>query len=130
MKLQTLILSSVLGLMAGTALAGAPVDVYKSPYCGCCGKWVEHLRRNGFEVVRVMDAQSHDHLSTKIFYFGNMEEVRRILSVLPEVLTDAELFQDERMGTHIRIIIGKDLIEKNRNLTWNKSLSVTSKKNG
>ena len=29
MKLQTLILSSVLGLMAGAALAGAPVDVYK-----------------------------------------------------------------------------------------------------
>ncbi|MBZ0105470.1 MAG: DUF411 domain-containing protein [Sulfuricella denitrificans] len=26
------------------------VDVYKSPYCGCCGKWVEHLRQNGFEV--------------------------------------------------------------------------------
>lgn len=50
MKLQTLILSSVLGLMAGTALAGAPVDVYKSPYCGCCGKWVEHMRAQGFDV--------------------------------------------------------------------------------
>ena len=50
MKLQTLILSSVLGLMAGTALAGAQVDVYKSPYCGCCGKWVEHMRAQGFDV--------------------------------------------------------------------------------
>ncbi|MEK7737434.1 MAG: hypothetical protein AAB319_06740 [Pseudomonadota bacterium] len=26
------------------------VDVYKSASCGCCGKWVEHLRQNGFEV--------------------------------------------------------------------------------
>jgi hypothetical protein len=26
------------------------VLVYKTPTCGCCGKWVEHLRANGFEV--------------------------------------------------------------------------------
>jgi len=26
------------------------VDVYKSASCGCCGKWVEHLRQNGFDV--------------------------------------------------------------------------------
>lgn len=37
---------------ASTALAqGGPlVDVYKSATCGCCGKWVEHLRANGFTV--------------------------------------------------------------------------------
>lgn len=23
--------------------------VYKSPTCGCCKKWVEHVRQNGFE---------------------------------------------------------------------------------
>ncbi len=27
-----------------------PMEVFKSPQCGCCGKWVEHLRRNGFRV--------------------------------------------------------------------------------
>lgn len=32
------------------ASAADAVDVYKSPYCGCCGKWVEHLRQAGFEV--------------------------------------------------------------------------------
>lgn len=26
------------------------VDVFKSPYCGCCGKWAEHLKQNGFAV--------------------------------------------------------------------------------
>jgi hypothetical protein len=30
------------------------VEVFKSPSCGCCGKWVEHLRQNGFKV------QTHD----------------------------------------------------------------------
>jgi hypothetical protein len=34
----------------GTAAAGE-VTVWKSPACGCCGKWVEHLRANGFSVV-------------------------------------------------------------------------------
>ena len=28
--------------------AGPQVIVYKTPTCGCCGKWVEHLRQSGF----------------------------------------------------------------------------------
>ena len=27
------------------------VNVYKSPSCGCCEKWVEHMRANGFSVI-------------------------------------------------------------------------------
>lgn len=27
------------------------VTVYKSPTCGCCGKWVQHMTSAGFEVV-------------------------------------------------------------------------------
>ena len=30
------------------------IDVFKSPSCGCCGAWVEHLKAAGFE-VRVTD---------------------------------------------------------------------------
>ena len=26
------------------------VQVYKSPTCGCCSKWVSHLQANGFKV--------------------------------------------------------------------------------
>ena len=26
------------------------MTVYKSPTCGCCGKWVEHLRQAGLQV--------------------------------------------------------------------------------
>ena len=33
------------------ASAAEMVDVYKSPYCGCCGKWVDHLKAAGFEAV-------------------------------------------------------------------------------
>jgi hypothetical protein len=28
--------------------AEVPIEVYKTPTCGCCGKWVEHLKANGF----------------------------------------------------------------------------------
>ena len=33
-----------------SASAADAVDVYKSPYCGCCEKWVEHLQQAGLDV--------------------------------------------------------------------------------
>jgi len=30
------------------------IDVYKSPACGCCNRWIDHLKENGFTV------RSHD----------------------------------------------------------------------
>ena len=30
--------------------AAPVVEVFKSPTCGCCSKWVEHMRSSGFEV--------------------------------------------------------------------------------
>lgn len=29
------------------------MTVYHDPQCGCCGKWVEHMQANGFEVEQV-----------------------------------------------------------------------------
>ncbi len=45
-----------LAVVAGTTGAptradAADVTVYKSPTCGCCGAWVDHLRESGFSVV-------------------------------------------------------------------------------
>ena len=31
------------------------VDVYKEPTCGCCAKWVDHLKAHGF-TVRIRDS--------------------------------------------------------------------------
>lgn len=38
-------------LLSSSALAAPLVEVFKSPTCGCCGAWVEHLRHSGFDVV-------------------------------------------------------------------------------
>lgn len=56
MKLSTLI-ALVISMAAPAAWAASDtpvVDVYKSPTCGCCSKWVDHLKANGFTV------RSHD----------------------------------------------------------------------
>lgn len=47
---------------AGPTTAGADeVTVYMSPLCGCCKKWEDHLRENGFRVrsVHVDDVQPY-----------------------------------------------------------------------
>lgn len=35
---------------AASIAAAATMEVYKSPTCGCCAKWVDHMRDNGFTV--------------------------------------------------------------------------------
>ena len=43
-------LSAAASLPARSAAAWPAVDVFKSPTCGCCGTWVEHLKGAGFDV--------------------------------------------------------------------------------
>jgi hypothetical protein len=38
---------------ASVAQASDSIVVYKTPTCGCCKKWVEHLREHGFRVATV-----------------------------------------------------------------------------
>lgn len=68
MRSFTLIAVAVVALAAGVGLMGQSrartVDVYKSPTCGCCSQWVDHLRSHGFQ-VRVTDSESVDQLKTK-----------------------------------------------------------------
>ena len=51
-----LALAAVLSPAAGSAQSrpAAPkptlLAVYKTPTCGCCAKWVEHMKQNGFTV--------------------------------------------------------------------------------
>ena len=40
----------MLGLLATQQSVAADIVVYKSPTCGCCGKWVKHMEDAGFSV--------------------------------------------------------------------------------
>ena len=46
--------TALLATGAVNAQTAPTVEMYKNPYCGCCGQWAEHLRQNGFKVI------SHD----------------------------------------------------------------------
>ncbi|MFC7294440.1 DUF411 domain-containing protein [Marinobacter aromaticivorans] len=51
-------LVATLGFSTPVLAAGAAqsIHVYKSPTCGCCTDWVEHLESNGFD-VKTTDTQ-------------------------------------------------------------------------
>ncbi|WP_126446354.1 DUF411 domain-containing protein [Sulfuricystis multivorans] len=53
-KSMTMFLATAFVATASWAESLPPVDVYKSPSCGCCNSWVAHMRSAGFE-VRVHD---------------------------------------------------------------------------
>lgn len=54
------------------AAAPTPITVYKSPSCGCCAKWVDHLSAHGFEVT----AKDMDDLSEVKATFGVPEALQ------------------------------------------------------
>jgi hypothetical protein len=41
-------LAALLPATSGAMMKPAAITVYKDPSCGCCTKWVEHLRASGF----------------------------------------------------------------------------------
>lgn len=54
MRRRTFLGIIITAALAATKVATAAdtvIDVYKSPTCGCCGKWVEQLRTSGFKVT-------------------------------------------------------------------------------
>ena len=47
-----------------------PIDVYKSPTCGCCGAWVEHLQQAGFR--------------TRVEHPANLDKLKQQLGIAPQ----------------------------------------------
>jgi hypothetical protein len=48
--LRSLLLIALVSAGAVWAQDATEVEVFKSSSCGCCGKWIEHLQQNGFQV--------------------------------------------------------------------------------
>jgi hypothetical protein len=52
MVVGVLIVAGLAGWQTGLfSQAPTEMHVYKTPYCGCCAKWVEHMEQNGFKVT-------------------------------------------------------------------------------
>lgn len=52
-------------LVTATFAAAQDINVYKRASCGCCGKWIEHLRANGF-TPQVHEMQELDPIKQKL----------------------------------------------------------------
>jgi hypothetical protein len=70
MRRMTLAVVAAVALAAGSAALIAQgtkplVKVYKDPSCGCCAKWVDHLKQQGFNTqtteVADIDAVKNDN---------------------------------------------------------------------
>jgi hypothetical protein len=71
--MKFLIATALTLTLATAAHAGPPIVVVeKSPTCGCCGGWVDHMRASGFE-VDVRDVTSE-----------RLEMTKSVLGVAPE----------------------------------------------
>ena len=44
--LRSLFLIAFMGSASVLAQTLPKVDIYKSPTCGCCGKWIEHMQKS------------------------------------------------------------------------------------
>ena len=89
---------------AQTARPSSELAVYKSPTCGCCGAWVEHMTAAGFQarITEVTDTASvrsaqgvpaplascHTAVIGGYFLEGHVpaEDVRRLLAERPDAL--------------------------------------------
>jgi hypothetical protein len=58
--------------------SGIPIKVYKTPTCGCCKSWVEHLQQNGF-AVEVVDMPDLSAVKAKYKVGGNLESCHTAL---------------------------------------------------
>jgi len=60
------ILVAMVAVVQAQRPAAPTMEVYKSPTCGCCSKWVEHVRQAGFTVkVTEMEDQALTAFKTK-----------------------------------------------------------------
>lgn len=66
------LITALLLTSCATLAAAETIAVYKDASCGCCGKWVEHVRAAGFE-ARVVDTPKMDAIKAR---FGVPAQMR------------------------------------------------------
>lgn len=99
--------AAALLVLVGAALPAAPpvaMTVYKSPSCGCCSKWVDVMKKEGFQVT-AHDIDDVTPFKREVGVPGNLEschtavvdgyvieghvpaaDVRRLLAERPKVV--------------------------------------------
>lgn len=66
------------GLFDSKKAGATQVTVYKSPSCGCCGAWADHMSRNGFD-VKVENVDDLDKIKKENGIIDNLESCHTAL---------------------------------------------------
>jgi len=132
----TIFISSLISFVFLQKVSAEPeMTVYKSPTCGCCGKWITHMEENGFNVTAVdvlemnivkekygIDRQlasCHTAVIDDYFVEGHVpaNDVKRLISEKPDVLGlsvpgmpvgSPGMEMGDRIDNYAVIAIGKD----------------------
>lgn len=78
---------------AGAALAGSEVVVFKSPQCGCCSKWVDHMEEAGFDV----ETRDEDDMAAIKAKFG----IPRSLASCHTAIVDNQYLVEGHVPAHL-----------------------------
>ena len=66
------------GLFDSKKAGAIEVMVYKSPSCGCCGAWADHMSRHGFD-VKVENVEDLDPIKRENGITDNLESCHTAL---------------------------------------------------
>jgi hypothetical protein len=82
---------------------------------GAAGRFGTYLKSKGFKVAKVINANSFDHASTKVFYCnGDKKEVYKFLKQIPFVLDQQSIIELKNRKSRIKIIVGKDQVKHDK----------------
>lgn len=103
-KLHIILFSLLMAFKIHPAIAEElTIDVYKSPSCDCCNKWISHLEQNGFKVIshnqeNMSEIKSKFNISNELqschtavingyFIEGHVpaHDIKRLLSKKPDI---------------------------------------------
>ena len=103
MRLSIIIVGlALVGLGTVLTVFGAqktPMEVYKTPYCGCCDIWMSHMEKNGFAIQMIdlpdmtRDSVPSHLASCHTAYLGDYvveghipaKDIRRLLKEQPKI---------------------------------------------
>ena len=98
-----LLLILLVSLNISCGVTNEKIQVYMTPSCGCCKKWVSYLKENGFEVESIMlddmgpiktkygvpegDRSCHTGIVNSYFVEGHVpvNDIRELLSKKPDI---------------------------------------------
>jgi hypothetical protein len=81
---------------------------------GMAGRLQNFLKEKGFKVVKITNANTFEHITTKIFYYsGHRKDVDHLIQEIAFSPDERSIIELKNFGRRIKIIIGKDIMRQN-----------------